>query len=159
MPLDLIPDSAPYPRSLLGWDGIDYRVISVDLEGRVIPSVVPTLYNYDEQYREQVFDLNPGVVDFVLYGTPCPAGHVYKVTNLYAYDVDTNITSITFGTRLAADHLEIHTCACAVVRDPVMWDGEIWVDPGYMIYALFTGSAVGDDLYLNIHGHLMLSTW
>ena len=155
----VLPEDSPYPRSALGWDGTDFQVIGVDVTGRLRVGLIPRTYNHYGQYRQQVVELNPGAGDFHLYGTACPAGAIYKVTNIVAFDNTTNITSIVLGTRLGLDHMDVHAEVVAAAGQRIMWNGEIWLDPTYQIFAHFVGSLVGDDLYLNIHGHYMLSVW
>lgn len=155
----VLPGDAPYPRSALGWDGVDYRVLSINDDARLQAPLVPRVFNHYGQYRQQVVELNPGVIDYILYGTACPVGLLFKITNIYAFDSTTNITSIHIGTRLGVQLYDIHAYAPTAAGDPLMWNGEIWVDPTYQIFAQYNGSLVGDDLFLNIHGYIMLGVW
>lgn len=177
MPLFLYPREAPYPRSFLGWDGQDFRVVSVDVDGDlqadVLESALPAgaataanqatilsrmpswLFNYDDAYHETVTELNAAAVNHWLL-TPAPgATEILVITTMVAWDVDTNVTLIIFGMRTGAVSTDVHVYRPTAVGDHAIWSGHMYVAAGYQPQAMFWGTAAGDDIHFHATGYVM----
>lgn len=159
MPQDVLPAAAPYPRSMLGWDEIDFRVISVDTDGRVIPSPLVVPFNYVITVRYIVQNLNAAAGWNQLSSAVVPGPNPHVITNIYAFDLNTAVTNIAVGLWSAGARIWVGYIDTPAIQEPCLWSGHMVVPVGDQVIAGFNGCVLNDDIFLHVVGHEMLLDW
>ena len=173
----IIPEGAPMPRAMLGWDGADYYVLRTDAAGNVQMDALGNA-NLDQALQsiaadrlqvrgeDQLFSFKGVLVETrtaVVSGASgyiesivVPAGEVWVVTTLVAHDSTSPLTSIYFQARHDGVNVEVYSeWGAFVAYQSAVWSGHTYLDPGDTIRAGFAGSLVGDSCILDITGYRM----
>jgi len=87
---------------------------------------------------------------------PCPAGEIWCVTNITAYDR----TSPTTEHRFQLNHNGVrygfgHEAAAFAAYDASYWGGQRWLDPDDTVRTYFIGSLLGDTCDVVLTGYIM----
>jgi len=151
----IIPEGAPMPRAMLGWDGADYRVPRMRADGALQVRGEDQLFSFKGvlvETRTAVVSGASGYIESIVV----PAGEVWVVTTLAARDSTSPITSIYFQARHDGVNVEVYSeWGAFVAYQSAVWSGHTYLDPGDTIRVGFAGSLVGDSCILDITGYRM----
>lgn len=155
----MLPHQTPYGRQMMGYDGDNFQVVSIDGARRLIPSVIPTPFNYKNAYHRIGSNLNAaaGWDDLTLIAPG--ANEVLVITTMYAYDATTNITEIMVGMITGATTYNVQWIAPTAIGQPCRWSGVMICEAGYAPWAGFAGTAAGDDIWFYATGYVMRTAW
>ncbi len=153
MPQDLFPPFSPYPRSLLGWDGVDFRVIRVDDQGTVHARGEDQLFSYRLNYSSLVEVPNAVLGDNNLNCPPCDPDRVLVVTTIVAWNADNACTYLMTGISTGAGSRWVRRAVAPVADSSVEWSGHLYLDEGDFVRAYFRGCVLNDSLSLMVTGY------
>ncbi len=156
MPLDVLPDSAPYPRSMLGWDGIDYRVIAVDDAGRIVSNVGVIPFNYRVYYTVQTANFGAAAGANTLNAPVIGAGDFVVITSISAYDITSAVTSVAVGLFVGGLLYRNGYVDTPAINESAIFTGRLVLPPGHRVGAQFEGCVAGDTIYLSATGYHMV---
>lgn len=174
---EILPSNAPRPVSVLGWDGTRFRVFTLDAAGQLQIDVLSNA-NLDGALQsvgtdrlqvrgeDQLFTINDFVEEFlwsqnaagnteVVTGALVPAGLVWIVTGIRAWNMDGPCDDISLWFNLGAGNRTIKFGILPLEDEHVEWDGLLNVPAGGNLSAYFRGIAVNDRVYLNYWGYSM----
>ena len=159
MPDFVFPYQAPYPRSCMGWDGDEFRVISVDTNARIIPSEVPTVFNYKDAYRRRAVDLTAaaGVNTLTLAGPG--ANELLVITTMVAWNAISVATRISMGEITGATPRRVTSMVPAAIGECAIWSGNMYVEIGWTPWCEIQGCVLNDDIFFEATGYLMRIAW
>ena len=151
----IIPEGAPMPRALLGWNGADYYVIRSDAGGRLQVRGEDQLFSFKGVLALRVAAVVSGVDGFIASGV-VPAGEIWVVTTITARDSTSPTTAMEFRNYHDATEVLIHAQLQAFVAwEAAVWVGHTYMDPADYIRVDFIGALVGDNCYLYVTGYRM----
>lgn len=155
----LIPEQIPNGRQVMGWDGVDFRVLDIDVNARLVPPSIPLYFNYKDAYHQIGSDLNAAVGwdDLTLAGPG--ANEILVIKTLYAYDATSNITQIFVGMIAGATTYNVHTRFPTAANIPAVWSGTMICEAGFAPWAGFAGTVAGDDIWFTATGYIMRTDW
>jgi len=113
------------------------------------------LFSYAEDYREAVSSLGVAVGEQWVNGSIVPAGEVWVVTAVNAWNATTANTRIDIASFRAAAHCSIKSVIPAAAYAPCAWAGHVYLVEADRISVRFFGCVAGDNLYVGIHGYKM----
>jgi len=139
------PTEEYFKDGLWGWDGTRWRKLAL-------------LWGYSAAYYERLTQAE-ATAETMMDGSTVPAGEVWVVTSVVAWDNDniiTDITGFTYGDAvwIALGQKQSFTAA----QEYWEWRGSIVVPAGGHIRVRFRGCTVGDDLFVDICGYKMRIT-
>ena len=173
----IIPEGAPMPRALLGWDGADYYVIRSDAVGNVQVNVLGNA-NLDQalqsiagdrlqvrgedqlfSYRGQVLELVANLLAAAGWNdlaiAAVPAGEVWCITNIMAYDQNNAPTQLRFDILSGGVQYHLARWGATALDIGQNLQGQWYLGEGDQISATFAGCVLNDDLYLHAVGYRM----
>jgi len=115
----------------------------------------PIQLGFAEIYREHVEELSAVASTDDLQSSVVPGSELWVITNIAAYDVNTDITAIELLVRDGVSWYGLMRYMPTAAGDWLQWSGRLLLGPGEWIYALFTGTVAGDDIMMNLHGYKM----
>jgi len=150
-------------------DSVGTDELDVNVEASVLPDGAAeqgTLQNIDGHLKNQVFgyagvyherivELNASAGSNALNGSVVPAGEVWVVTTVMAYNADTNPSEIYIGINDGVTNHLLNRVLSPGVDVPVQWSGQAYLETGDKIKAYFGGCALNDDLYAFFNGYKM----
>lgn len=156
MPLDVIPDSAPYPRAALGWDGIDYRVLAVNAAGELVfpGGMIP--FNYDRIHHSTTVNFAAGAGVNVLPAPPIAGTEIVVVSSLSAFNITSAVTSIAVGKTVGGQVYVAGYLDTPAIREPAIFNGAMVLAVGEQAWSEFRGCVAGDTIYLHVTGYYMV---
>ncbi len=152
----ILPSSAPSPRSVLGWDGTVYRVLALDDEGRLQVDLVGSA--------------NPEASGTIYYGahtmvgaggwnldvhTVAP-GTVFVLTSMGAYNGTAVTGAIWGGVRRGLVNNWFMYMALPAAAEVVLWTGRIYCVAGDIVRAYFAGAGGGNVLLFSATGYTLV---
>ena len=174
---EIQPTGAPYPRTVLGWDGTDWRVVAVDGLGRLQMDVLSNanldgalqsvgtdrlnvrgedqLFSYKEEYIWAVKALAVGAGHQVLDSNVVAGGEARVLTNVIAYNDVTVNTYMYLATRRGIVNWQFSRTMSPVIGEGLQWSGHIYLPAGDLIRAYFRDCVANDNLYMFLHGYEM----
>ena len=155
MPLDIFPNTAPYPRASLGWDGTEFRVARCNAAGTRIVRGEDQLFSFLNIYGEKLQHTMAGAGDRTMLGASPPADEVWVVTSLCAFNSSGGCTYIQVGIRHGVIERICDVVTPGAANEPAKYSGWIPLLENDEIYAFFVGAAGGDVLYLYSTGFKM----
>lgn len=115
----------------------------------------PLIWGYSDRYVDSETDLSADAGTNNLSLTAVPAGEVWKVTSISAFDATSDITTLTLSVILGAVTHYLKVEAITVASQLVLWSGELILKEGDYVGAAFYGCTALDDLYLTACGFKM----
>lgn len=155
MPLDLFPDSAPYPRTAMGWDGVDFRAIAVDAAGRVLTNAGGEPFNYQNYYTVQTVNFAAGAGANTLLAPVIGAGLFVVITSISAFDVTSAVTSVAVGLFVGGLLYRNGYMDTPAINESAIFTGRLVLPAGQRVGAIFAGCVAGDTIYLDATGYYM----
>ncbi len=155
MPQDLFPEFAPYPRSMLGWDGVDFRVIAVDDAGRIITNAGVIPFNYEAYYTVQTANFGAAAGANTLLAPVIGAGDFVVITSISAYDITSAVTSVSVGLFVGGLLYPNGYMDTPAINEPAIFTGRLALPAGHRVGAQFEGCVAGDTIYLSGTGYHM----
>lgn len=128
-----------------GWDGTQWRKLAL-------------LWGYSAAYREAIDDDNADAGSNTLASTAVPAGSVYVIQLISAFNNTTNIPSIELRLVGTAGLFKMQRTALGVAAYPVNLIGEFVLEEGDYVQAVFFACVAGDDIRLRVWGYEMKVT-
>ena len=113
------------------------------------------LFSYKGQYLETKLTVSAGGVWEFCNGTAVPAGEVWVVTSLAAYNTKGVSTTVQLTVFDGATAYCLRTVPGLVQLTSLDWQGHTYLVEGDILSAAFQGTANLDVLYLGIHGFKM----
>jgi len=151
----IIPEGAPMPRAMLGWDGADYRVPRMRADGALQVRGEDQLFSFKGVLAVRVAAVISGANGFIT-SPAVPAGEVWVVTTITAQDSTSPTTSMEFWFDHDGTLVMIHAeWAAFVAWQGAVWSGHVYLDPGDFVRADFAGGLVGDNCFLYVTGYRM----
>jgi len=152
---EVFPIHAPMPRALLGWDGTDYRVVLVDTAGRVRVRGEDQLFSYKDSVVDKSSGAPSGANGYRV-SSDVPAGTVWVITQMCAYDLTTATT--IHGYRISRggvdyDIYEPRVAFAATQRSNISC--QLYLVAGDHITVFFVGALAGDTCVVILHGYSM----
>jgi len=104
---------------------------------------------------EKVTTTSDGTYWFSLDGSAVPAGEVWVITAADAADTDNMCEYVYIRVRTDADGDQVVLAASRFQMEDVnlCWQGQICLEAGHFLRALFGGSTAGDELTLRYWGY------
>uniref|UniRef100_A0A6M3IEE6 Uncharacterized protein n=1 Tax=viral metagenome TaxID=1070528 RepID=A0A6M3IEE6_9ZZZZ len=87
-----------------------------------------------------------------LNSTPVPAGKLWVITNVSAFNTITVMTRIDLYIRRGVTDYFIANLLSPPIRQDINYRGKLYLKAGDVVRAGFILCANGDDVYLTIHG-------
>jgi len=173
----ILPRQSPNPGAALGWDGTDFRVVTVDAAGNLQVDVVSPdglagalqsvatdrlivrgedqLFSFKDEYHENVWIDNAAAGNNTILGSVVPVGDVWVITSLLAYNETSACTRIHVGIRVGVMIRFLnHNQTCAVY-EAAAWTGWVPMCAGNRVQSDFVGCVLNDNLSFHIHGFKM----
>lgn len=147
--------SPPEPRSLLFFDGTNWRVARVDTHGRVQVRGEDQLFSFHDTLQVRVFGVISGAGGYVRTGL-VPAGEIWVVTHVQGLDVTSAVTAISADRLIAAAAYTFATETRAIAAgERVAWLTEVYCREDDRVELWFTGALAGDTCELVVLGYVM----
>jgi hypothetical protein len=161
-----------YERLIFGHDGSDYRVVKVDGSGNLVAAVLADQniqayahgyvgaawqkdamrVGYSGTVSELKTDLNASAGNNTLASTAVPAGEIWTVQAIHAYNLNRAATTINIYATVGGIAVYLATGAPDAVSLMSHWSGAITLEENDTLSALFTGTVLDDDLYFGYLG-------
>lgn len=151
----IYPAQAPMPRSMLAWDGTDFRVPSCTTAARLRVTGEDQLFSYHSQIMGTVALMPAAAGNNTLTGAAVPAGRIWIITAMEAHDDTSPVTSIRFGVGWGGVPYWFSAVvgpAAGIGRD---WQGHLYLVQGDFCVALLTGCVAGDAIVFHYAGYAM----
>ncbi len=152
---EIVPKEAPDPRSLLGYDGTNFYVLKVDSDGRLHVRGEDQLFTYKGRLASHRRGIISGADGFYDSNSP-PAGEIWVVTNVAAYDRITATTSHAYytpeGVDLIAFRRQTEAFGIGIFSE---YHGLVYLEEGDVVRVHFTGALAGDDCVVQLTGQIM----
>jgi hypothetical protein len=177
----IIPLTIFNPRSLLGYDGTDFRMVKIDTDGQlsvVVDNQLTDLANLlnalksvntdklqvrgsDQliSYKGRLCSEKGGAISGnggYLASAAVPADTIWHVTRLYGYNETTattvHIWNVSFGNHNYPFYRQAASFGTSI---PSLCECDLWLVEGDVIRLYFTGGLANDTCRLWVHGHTM----
>ena len=139
------PGEEYFKDGLWGWDGAQWRKLAL-------------LFGYTDRYADQTVNTSAAAGTNALVLTTVPAGEVWVVFSIAAFDANSATTTILTGARLGAVEHYLTSKATPAASELVLWTGQIVLKAGDYLFGVFYGCTLNDDLYLTACGYKMKVT-
>ena len=174
---EILPPTAPMPRSFLGWDGTRFRVFTLDPLGHLQADVLSMpdlgrafhsagedrlvvrgedqLHSYQDTLDIHVTgDLTE--VDGYLESGAVGAGDVWVITNIILENEDAGLTA-TRWCRVSGGVVYCFGCETRAIpaAERLCWHSWEWAKEDDTIRGQFVGGGIGDTCHMWITGHVM----
>lgn len=136
------PAEEYFKDGIWGWDGTVWRKL-------------PLVWGYSDLLYESYENLNAPAVFAFLTAASVPAGEIWIITHILAYDTDNAITRINLVAHDGVTAHAIRAKQTIAVYEEVMFTGRLVLKKDWYIQAHYWGCTAGDDIYLHIHGYKM----
>ena len=124
--------------------GGSLQTIKLDSEHRMLARVLPTV---DDILKDYVCDVATEMY-LTLTETAVPAGKIWKITNMVAYNQTGHSEYIKAGITPLFSKMVVDIPKLSSLQ----WNGEIWLDEGDTLSAYFHGITIGDNCELLYNG-------
>jgi len=142
MPWPTNPGEQYFGRGGWGWDGTQWRKNAL-------------LWGYTDRYADSDSDLSAAAGTNVLSLTSVPAGEVWRVASIAAFDGSSNITTLILSLGLGGTTHYLASQPITAAGQLVLWTGDVTLKEGDSIVATFYGCVLNDDLFLSACGYKM----
>ncbi len=174
---EILPSSAPSPRSVLGWDGTAYRVLAVDAAGNVqvdvlasgLPAGAATAANQatiltrlgqirdleDSGRMYRVRHVMVGAGNYAMVGHTVAPGTVFVMTAMGAYNESGTIGVMYEGCWDTVANSWFNFDVGLVTFEVLSWAGRAYLQAGYEPKAFFETVANGNVLVMVYSGYTL----
>ena len=147
--------------TLLGFDGADFRAVSLDTAGQLQVDVAATDLNlgvgrlaYGEPIRLYYTIGDPGTTTYTLTGPTCPPDYVYVLTRITAVNAVGTTARITIQINDGTKLYRLSTLLSAIANQLCVVDSTVLMEAGDILEALFvTLQGTGNDVLLCVFGY------
>ena len=113
------------------------------------------IFGYNDQYRQVVWTASATLGANRQYGTEVPAGEVWVVTSMCAYDGTNNPGQIAVGMYNGSSYLNVNMAVGVVANQAVVFNGLMVMKAGDKAQAFYGSCTAGDGLTFAITGYKM----
>ena len=131
-----------FDKGLWGFDGTQWRKL-------------PMLLGFSSQFAQENHVANATAGTNVLNLATVPAGEIWRVSSIAAFDANSVVTAISFGASLTTFTHYLATVDTPAASVLLLWSGEIVLIAGQLVTCSFYGCTLNDDLYLTACGYKM----
>jgi len=122
---------------------------------RLIVRAEDQLFSYAGQLSEWIGTNTATAPNHTLSSSACPAGEVWVVTGLSAYDKDSACTRVSLKADIGGDDQVIWSLSAVGAYQIVCWSGHVYLAESDSLNATFIGVTAGDDLRFHVLGYKM----
>ena len=112
----------------------------------------PIRLGYSDVKTEQVVDLTASAGTNTLFGSTVPAGEIWVLEAVCAYDLDNAIDRITIWGYDGGISFVLEDQATVGAGQRVFWTGALTLSEDGKVFTTLTGVTLNDDIYLKFHG-------
>ena len=136
------PASPYFKDGQWGWDGTVWRKL-------------PMVWGYSALYAERKSNLSATAGTNVLVGSTVPAGEVWVVEVIGAFDVNTAPSRISFAVTDGTTAAPLYRDETPILYVASQWTGRVTLPAGCYIQVAFFTCVLNDDLYADFWGYKM----
>ena len=155
MSVAISPNVTANPRTCLAWDGTEFVAVKCDSYGKVSVRGEDQLFSYSVAELEHK-TLTAAAGDNTIDSDAVSSGDIYVITAISAEDETSALTSLELWLNDGISN----TVKLVHVANPgagqlVTWTGQVFLDPGMYIEAIYAGATDSDALDLYVSGYVM----
>ena len=155
MSITITPSALPNPRACIAWDGTDFYNVKCDGYGRLTVRGEDQLFSYSTAELDHETLSAAGGTD-TIDSVAVASGNVYIITAISAEDETNAITSLEFWINDGMGNtVKLVHAASPGAGELVKWTGQIFLDAGMYIEAIYDGTTASDALDLYVAGYAM----
>lgn len=164
MPVEIENYVGGVPVVVLATDGTKLYGVLVDTDGHLQVDVLNlgnymhadnVLAGYSDTYFQSMYVHNHAAGSHTFSASTVPAGEMWVVTAISAYDADNILDGIRFIKREDTIDGIFHAGYPSEGGEIIAWSGQVYLKEGNKILVLMMGMQDGDDIYTVIHGYKM----
>lgn len=125
-----------------GWDGSAWHKL-------------PMVWGYSDVYHEALSDINVSAGTNTLVGATVPAGEVWVVTSIIAYNTTSANSFLSIIIYNGVTNYNLTRKKDAVANVVEQWIGNVYLEEDDRVRIAFDGCTLNDDLYAFILGYKM----
>lgn len=147
--------SPPDPRSVLFFDGTQWRVPRIDIHGRIWVRGEDQLFSYDTSVASSLRTVISGADGWCI-SEIVPDDKVWHITCIVSNDETSPTTEHTMHVARAAAFIQLaERVAAFAAWDLSYVNCDIWMNAGQVIRVTFVGGLANDNCTIRLHGYQM----